>query len=299
MMRLGLIITVLSTAMNFGTIREQAGKVSHRFVLHNESEVPVRIIQTYPSCGCTTISCDTSAVAPHDSTTVDVTFDPVNRGGDFYETASIVCASASDTSVVTLSVEGTVVTSEETLMKQYPVRQGSLRLTSDTLRMGEVRRGDSKTMNVGVLRDLKSKQRLSVPVTFTADEKVGWGLVSKDLTVPVKAFKSRFNVHVVAVVLPKFTESLSDNAPVISSQRRISADARELRIENRGKSPLIIYRAYTEDGTDLLTTNTKSLSLSPSESKSVSLSKLKATSRRITLVTNDPRRPRYVVTIQR
>ncbi len=300
MMRLGLIVTALSTAMNFGTIQEQAGKVSHRFMLYNESAVPVKIIQTFPSCGCTTISCDTASVAPHDSTVVDVAFDPKGRGGEFYETASIVFASAADISVVTLSVEGFVLTSEETLMKQYPVRQGSLRLTSDTLRMGEVRRGETKTMNVGILKDLKSKQHVSIPVTFTADNKVSWGLVNKDILVPVKAFKTHIKVHVVAVVLPKFTGTSSNaNDPVVGCQCRINADARDLRIENRGNSPLSIYRAYTEDGTDLISSDLHPLTISPSEDKSISLSKMKATAKRITLITNDRRHPRYVITIAR
>lgn len=42
--------------------------------------VAVRICQTYPSCGCITIACDTGFVAPDDSVAVDVSFAPYNLG---------------------------------------------------------------------------------------------------------------------------------------------------------------------------------------------------------------------------
>lgn len=149
----GLVIAVAATVFNFGILHERDGVVSHRFMLRNDSQTAVRICRTYPSCGCTNIACDTGLVAPDDSVAVDVSFAPYNQGGDFYETASLVVASQTDTTVVTLAVEGTVITSEETLMRQYPVGQGDLRLTTDTLNMGEVTRGASKTMVVGVMPD--------------------------------------------------------------------------------------------------------------------------------------------------
>lgn len=293
MMQSGLIIAVAVASFNFGTLQERNGSVSHRFMLRNDSPVAVRVCQTFPSCGCTTIACDTSLVAPHDSVAVDVTFNPVNRGGDFYETASVVMASTADTTVVTLSVEGSVVTSEETLMRQYPVRQGAVRLTADTLNMGEVRRGGSKTMYVGVLHDLQTGRHESVPVTFVADDTTRWGAVSRTVHIPLHASPAGSVAAIVvkAIVIPKFPEgATAAGGPRISCQRRIARSDRELSISNTGNSPLLIYRAYTDHGTDL--TASRPLTISAGASCRLPLGSLPENTRYITLITNDARRPR-------
>ena len=293
MMPSGLIIAAAVASFNFGILQERGGSVSHRFMLRNDNPVAVRICQTYPSCGCTTIACDTSLVAPHDSVAVDVTFNPLNRGGDFYETASVVMASTADTTVVTLSVEGTVVTSEETLMRQYPVRQGTVRLTADTLSMGEVSRGSSKTMYVGVLYDLRTGQRQSIPVTFSASDATGWGAVSKTLRIPLRGGSGRSEATVVvnAIVIPHFPDaSPSAGAPRVACPRRVSRAAKEVGISNGGRRRLLIYRAYTDRGANL--TGSRPLSIEPSASYRLPLSRVAKGTAFITLITNDPRRPR-------
>lgn len=293
----GLVIGVAATLFNFGIIHERDGNVSHRFMLRNDSQTAVRICQTYPSCGCTTISCDTALVAPHDSVAVDVSFAPYNRGGDFYETASLVIASQTDTTVVTLALEGTVITSEETLMRQYPVRQGELRLSTDTLHMGEVRRGTSKTMFVGVMPGLQADLRQSVPVTFVADKKVEWGKVSRTVKVAVDddrqdhTPKRMVSIYVDAIVIPDFSEeSPSASLPRLRCPRRLDRKARQLDIRNNGSAPLFIYRAYTDNGTDLITK--RPVSIQPGQTFPISLASVSKDTRRITLITNDRTRPR-------
>ena len=302
MVQAGLIIAVTAAVFNFGVIHESNGSVSHRFVLHNDNATAVRICQTYPSCECTTIACDTGWVAPHDSVAVDVTFAPYNRGGDFYETASLVVASQSDTAVVRLTIEGTVVTSAETLMKQYPVRRGNLRLTADTLNMGEVRRGEAKTMYVGAVRDLRTDRRQSVPVTFTADEAAGWGAVSKTMRVRLdghdqgKGGDDEVSIVVNAIVIPKFADNVPPAAlPRISCPRRISRSAGELSVGNDGSAPLTVYRAYADNNANL--TGTKPLTIAAGQHCAISLSRLPKDARRVTLITSDRSRPRVNVLI--
>lgn len=292
-----LVIAVAATVFNFGIIHEHDGNVSHRFMLRNDSHAAVRICQTYPSCGCTTIACDTGLVAPHDSVAVDVSFAPYNRGGDFYETASLVIASQKDTTVVTLAVEGTVITSEETLMKQYPVRQGELRLSTDTLHMGEVRRGASKTMYVGVMPGLHADLRQSVPVTFVADKKVEWGKVSRTVKVAVDddrqdhTPKRTVSIVVDAIVIPDFSEeSPSAGLPRLSCPRRLDRQARQLDVHNNGSAPLFIYRAYLDDGTNLMAK--RPVSIPPGQTFSLPLTDATKSRARITLITNDRSRPR-------
>lgn len=300
----GLIIAVAVASFNFGILQERNGNVSHRFMLRNDSPVAVRICQTFPSCGCTTIACDTGLVVPHDSVAVDVTFNPVNRGGDFYETASVVLGSSTDTTVVTLSVEGTVVTSEETLIRQYPVRQGAVRLTTDTLNMGEIRRGDSKTMYVGVLNDLRTGQRQSLPVTFVADGKTGWGTVAKTVDIPLgdtdgsHSSDSILRVVVKAIVIPKFSDgALSASLPRISCPRHIPKAAENISIHNSGNAALLIYRTYTNQGTNL--TGCSPVTITAGTTYRLPLDSLLENTKYITLITNDPRRARVNIVVDR
>lgn len=299
MIHSGLVITAAVTTFSFGVIQERDGIVSHRFMLCNESGVPVRICQTYPSCGCTSVACDTGLVAPHNSMAVDVSFIPTNRGGEFYETASLVVASSKDTVVVTLSVEGTVITSEETLMRQYPVRQGSLRLTTDSLSMGVVRRGESKTMYVGVLKSTKPEDKQIVPVTFVADSTVGWGRQNNIVHISVNGNPVQYaEVKVNAVVVPHFDDSIETNVlslPHIICHRRVERNEKQLEIANSGGETLMIYRAYTDDGKNLPARYP--IKVSPGEHRAVFIGKVSSQDRHITLITNDPRHARFVVTL--
>lgn len=300
MIKEGILITVAAAAMNFGTIYENNGSVSHRFWLHNVGCDSVKVIQTFPSCGCTSIAYSPkSFIQPNDSLGVDVSFNPKHRGGEFYETASIVLASLSDTSVVTLSVEGNVITSEETLMKQYPIRRGDIRLTADTLDMGEVRRGEKKTMYLGillkmdgVLRNMDRAEKKSIPVTFVADEKAKWGAQNVKVNVPVsEKDKHCEEITLKALVIPNITnqQSAAASKPHVKSLRSINVNAKSINIANDGSSWLTVYRVYAEDGTDM--TNGE---LHIAEGDAVEIP-VKGKGKRITIISNDPRRPRFVI----
>lgn len=107
MIKEAILVTIAAASLHLGTIHESQGSVSSIFWMRNNGDDTVRIIQTYPSCGCTTISfLPPGSIAPGDSLAVSVGFNPANRGGDFYETATILMTSENDTVRKVLSIEG-------------------------------------------------------------------------------------------------------------------------------------------------------------------------------------------------
>lgn len=290
MLHEGLIISVLAASMSFGTIHDDGGSVSHLFWLRNDGANSVRVIQTFPSCGCTSISYNpVDYIQPHDSVGVNVTYNPRHRGGEFYETATVVLASTTDTTSVTLSIEGNVITSEETLLRQFPIRRGNVRLTTDTLNMGEVRREEQKTMYVGVLTDLQKGEKTSVPVTFLADDKVGWGAQYIKRCIPIRNGRTE-TIVINAVVLPNVS-SQSGILPKLSAPRILQNGTHCFTITNTGQSTLTVYRVYIDNGSNLTESE-----INIPQGRSAQI-KVKDKCKRITIISNDPRHPRFVIRI--
>ncbi len=71
------------TVYDFGRISESGGAVAHRFVFENTGADTLGIISAKSRCGCTTATHTTRAIAPGDTASVTVRFNPSGRDGDF------------------------------------------------------------------------------------------------------------------------------------------------------------------------------------------------------------------------
>ena len=91
---------------DFGTIREEQGRVSHTFTGENRSERPVVILDVVTSCGCTVPQFSRKPVLPGEKTQITVTFDPANRPGTFSKELGIY--SSERRRIATLTVRGNV-----------------------------------------------------------------------------------------------------------------------------------------------------------------------------------------------
>jgi len=179
-----LIVIGLAT-ISLGTIHEADGPKEHDFWLRNTGSEAVAITQGYTSCGCTTVvfSKD-SLIASGDSTRVTLRFNPRGKGGDFEETATLVYSpkreeqgaySLPSRKAVHLSLVGTCITSEETLLRQYPVRVcATLRISADRFDLGILRVGETRERSVAILHIGNQKtenqsfyHREAATVTFT------------------------------------------------------------------------------------------------------------------------------------
>lgn len=181
-----LIVLGLAT-VSLGTIQETDGVQERSFWLQNVGEQAVTLVQGYTSCGCTTIDFPKDIpIAPRDSACVTLRFNPRGKGGEFEETGTIVyrpqVQNGSERRVVRLSLVGTCITSEETLLRQYPVVvTDDLRLSSNRFDLGPMTRGQQKTVSVAILHlngegQKPDIRRESIAVTFEADASLLTGI---------------------------------------------------------------------------------------------------------------------------
>lgn len=145
-----LIVIGIATA-SLGTIHEENGVQERTFWLKNVGQTSVQLRQGYTSCGCTTITFDRGAMlAPGDSSAVTLRFNPSGKGGEFHERGTIEYGEPRKR--VYMAMVGECITSEETLLKQYPIRiSDKLRITTDRYDLGIMRVGTTKERHVGVL----------------------------------------------------------------------------------------------------------------------------------------------------
>jgi len=200
------LIVVGMSVVSLGTIHEADGVQARTFHLHNGGENAVSLVQGYTSCGCTTIDFAKAAmIQPGDTTQVTLSFNPRGKGGEFYESGTLVYNTPSTSNVrkrVQMVLEGTCVTSEETLMKQFPIRiVDGIRLSANRFDLGRMSRGEKKERNVVVLHQDEENRQERIPVTFIADEKVGKGLQHIVRTYSTKQGDKTITFHVTFDVI--------------------------------------------------------------------------------------------------
>ena len=78
-----------TTSHDFGTLAADA-KVDHRWIIHNDGNEPLEIVNTFPSCGCTASLIETKAIPPGQTGTLLVTFDAAGQNGSVRKTISVV-----------------------------------------------------------------------------------------------------------------------------------------------------------------------------------------------------------------
>ncbi|MBR1548578.1 MAG: DUF1573 domain-containing protein [Prevotella sp.] len=170
-----LIVVGLAT-INMGTIQEANGPQQRTFCLRNAGTSAVTLHEGYTSCGCTTIHfAKGRTLAVGDTAHVTLRFNPRGKGGEFEETGTIVYGRQKKRANIALV--GTCITSEETLMRQFPIRiSDQLRLSTDRFDLGYMRVGESKERTVVVLHRDEQNRKERIPIRFTADSSTLKGL---------------------------------------------------------------------------------------------------------------------------
>lgn len=74
---------------DFGTIHESKGPVSCEFKFSNDGTAPLVIISASAGCGCTKPSFEGEPIAPGESSTIKVTYNPKGRPGEFNKNVTI------------------------------------------------------------------------------------------------------------------------------------------------------------------------------------------------------------------
>lgn len=97
-----------STSHDFGTIKEDGGKVTAVYKFTNTGDEPLTIINvSNGGCGCTTPSYPKEPIAPGKQGEIKVTFQPKGRRGEFKR--SVKVKSNTGTGRRTLTFSGVII----------------------------------------------------------------------------------------------------------------------------------------------------------------------------------------------
>ncbi|MEG1405084.1 MAG: DUF1573 domain-containing protein [Alistipes sp.] len=149
---------------NFGTIAEQGGRVSHTFTGVNRSAKPVVILEVFTSCGCTMPEYSKKPILPGATTTLKVTYDPMNRPGTFAK--ELVVFDSARRKIAKLTIRGEVTPRTKGVDELYPVDLGGgVRLTESLCAFSYLYHGRPAMSVSGVVNTSRKPVRLELRPT--------------------------------------------------------------------------------------------------------------------------------------
>ena len=241
-------VTWLERQHDFGVFKEENGKVSCDMALVNTGNAPLIVVKAIAGCGCTGISYPESPIAPGDTASVSISYNPSGRPGQFSKEVLIFTNTVPQRSL--LKITGNVIPTAATLDQQYPLRAGSLCISQQNIPFGELFKGKNKTLFLSaynastdtLLLDVSGDkphlhpaivpdtvppgQVTALTVHYLAGHAPQWGLNTDTLTLSSRALRQPSDVmadsariYVMAQVLEDFdrlTDEQRDRAPVVS-----------------------------------------------------------------------------------
>lgn len=133
-----------ATSHDFGTIKEADGKVGCAFAFVNDGSDTVEVKRTRSSCGCTTATLVRTIIAPGDTGSLRVEFNPSYRPGVFTKHIAVY----TNKGTTQLTVTGKVRPEGETVGRLFPEKMDPLRLQSLTAVVGDVKQGRRRIASV-------------------------------------------------------------------------------------------------------------------------------------------------------
>ncbi len=279
---------------DFGAFDENLGTVYCNFRLVNAGNEPIAIVNARANCGCTRPEFSREPIAPGDTAIIRVGFDPSGRPGRFIKYVNVDLDSEPLRS--SLSIQGTVIGSSNTLKSRFPVSVGPMKLRSTIITYGKIYRdhtggqylegynASSDTLRpvvknkppyINVIMqpaEVPPGDRFVISTIIHGNKIKDWGIVTDSMTVsPAIDSDKSVKVETVAIVSEDFSKLSTrdrENAPIIDTDvtaldlRRISRTDNTVRqsfiISNKGKSPLIIRRIHCpEKAVDVKIKDTK------------------------------------------
>lgn len=324
----------LAIRHNFGAFSEDMGSVECRFRFVNAGKEPVSIITTHASCGCTAPIYDRGAVAPGDTSSILVTFNPAGRPGHFEKYVAIDFSNGQRR--MKLYIEGTVIGSQSSVAHRFPVECcPGLQLSRGLVLAGELTKGQLRPVYLDAYnrstdtimpavtdmppyvdaevspRQVPPGQQFTFILYFNSTRCPVYGAVSDTLHITAGDGSGRgCDIPLVAMVkedFSKLTAAERKKAPVaaVSSTQidfgRLGDEVpeRTFTIENKGKSPLKIRRVHTADPGVTVAVTADSVGKGDRAAVTVTVdpARLKGhiLNARINVITNDPENPTIVV----
>lgn len=133
---------------NFGTIEEEAGKVSCVFEFKNTGNEPLVISNVRVSCGCTVPEYPKDPILPGGTGNIKITFNPKGRPGDFSKGIYVYTNTTPDRTI--LRILGKVTRHEDTPQMQYAYRIGDISLNALHLSLSKIPKGHTSQDSIAI-----------------------------------------------------------------------------------------------------------------------------------------------------
>lgn len=313
---------------NFGSIKEEKGIVTHKFIVTNKGKSPLILKNVVASCGCTSPSWTKKPIAPNQKGEILVKFNPRNRSNNFNKHITVICNAQKPVHI--LRVKGHIIPRVKTIAELYPKLMDGLRIKRNHVSLLVVLNTEKKVAKLPIyndskenltlsfkdlpkhisvsknIRTLKPKQKDTVEFIFDAKLKNNWDFVRDYVYFVINGKSNNQHRIIVSATIredfSKLTEKEKDNAPIAIFDSRVfdfgktkvgTIVSHTFMLENKGKNNLIIRRIRNSCGCTTLKPEKKIIK--PGEKI-----KIKATfntrgrrgrqNKIITVITNDPRR---------
>jgi hypothetical protein len=276
-------IVFAEKSYSFGSVPEEAGKVTHEFTFTNPGTSPLVIQQVISSCGCTTPVWPKEPIPPGGHGSIQVTYSTINRPGVFTKTITIY--NNSNDNPVTIYIKGQVTVKPVSIEQTYPQVMGPLRLKSRYVSFGNATSDETRTEQIMILNTSKSPVDVSlgklpsylkavvVPSTmqpnseaaiiFSLNSKMlhDWGIHSDEVRLVVNHNEAASKENVLTLTVnrmddfSKLTPEQRKNAPSVSMMSREinlgkvkqNGIARgSIVVKNTGASPLELFKAFSD-----------------------------------------------------
>ena len=317
---------------DFGDLLVSDKSVTCKFEFTNISKKPVVVHNVVSSCGCTVPEWTKEPVRPGEKGAIEVTFK--NDQGAYPFSKSITAYISGINRPVILHIKGVVYSKKLSLKEMYTNTIGGVLGTRETtLLLGNMYQGKTrsdatsianlskKPVKVEVVSEDPALAMAVVPnpipanskasLTYTVDTRLGekkWGKSEYLASFVLDGKRADEKVKVVANIADDFdgyTQAMKEKAAVAGFDKgyldlgevvKGTVIDHTIVVKNTGKSPLIIYKADSDDGrTEILTK--APVKVAPGKKAEIKIKYDTSTQTGefvsiVTLTTNSPLRPR-------
>ncbi|HRF69271.1 MAG TPA: DUF1573 domain-containing protein [Muribaculum sp.] len=327
----------LETTHDFGAFDEDMGNVDALFRVVNDGDAPLVILAARASCGCTVPAFTSDGIAPGDTATIKVTYNPAGRPGKFNKKVKVETNCEPSQSILT--IKGVVIGASNTLRARFPIEVGPLKLRNSSLPMGEISKGRVKTgflegynqspdtihpsvsglpefIKVDIApRAVPPGEQTTFTFFYDTSRDNDWGLVSHEATFfPDTDITEGKTVDIMAIIKEDFSKlskeqlekapriALSETSVDLGDINRDDTYEREILIDNFGKDQLIIRKVSTPDPSVSVRINKDKIKGGAQGRMTIKVvpspsSDNDILNSRITIITNDPDRPTSIVRV--
>jgi len=329
-------ISFKSTTHDFGTIREEGGKVTHKFEFVNTGGGPLIIQNVTATCGCTAPDWTKQPVPPGGTGFVAATYNPTGRPNAF--TKYLYVDSNAEQGRAKLTIKGIVTPKPRTIEDDYRYSMGGLRLKANHLAFGNVKNKEKKNYRLEVINNsdqqlklgfshipahmemkfepevLKPGEKGYIVASYDAARKNDWGMVIDRANVTVNGTSDRnYRLVISANIIEDFSNL---SATELANAPEVTVDDPEVNfgkieqnekfehdfvLTNTGNSTLYIRKIKASCGCTAVQPEKKQVE--PGESVKIktifnSAGKRGNQNKNVTIITNDPKRSNLILRIR-